>query len=115
MKKETLKKRIYSELVTKSGKIRDKYRMAIAMITEPNAGRWHLTHWSNKGRSLSDHRPDTREALELIGIDYELGNDAPCGGRNGDYIALTAKGRRQVKEFASAYKYDYYAMIAPRN
>ena len=42
--------------------------------------------------------------LKVLGIDYTTGNDAPRSGAEGFYIELTAKGKRQVKEFQSYYK-----------
>ena len=42
--------------------------------------------------------------LKALGIDYTTGNDAPRGGAEGNYIELTAKGKRQIKEFQAYYK-----------
>ena len=106
MKAETLQKRIEMRLTTKTGKIMEKYKEVIDIISNPDCDKWYLTEWRGRGRkrSLSDRMPNAKEGLYLLSIDFETGNDAPRGGREGDYIALTAKGRRQVKEYAMSKK-----------
>lgn len=42
--------------------------------------------------------------MELLGIDYTTGNDAPRGGKTGDYVELTPKGKRQVAEWVKIRK-----------
>ncbi|MEE0936513.1 MAG: hypothetical protein UIG52_00625 [Bacteroidales bacterium] len=36
--------------------------------------------------------------MRNIGIDFIVGNDAPRGGAEGDYIMLTQKGSRQLAQ-----------------
>ena len=44
------------------------------------------------------------ELLTLLGIDYATDNDAPKGGKNGDYIIITMKGYNRALPFIKAYK-----------
>lgn len=103
MKKETLQKRIEKNLYTKKGTLAAKYCGVIYMITSKNPivypCRWHR----NGGRyQLEDKSRNYIDGLELLGISYETGNDSPRGGKEGYYIRLTAKGKRQVKNYATA-------------
>lgn len=100
MKKETLQKRIEKKLYTKSGHLACKYKEVMDLLLHPE---WDLrpVFWVDKGRTLYDHHANIEEGLRLLGIDFETGNDAPRDGKNGYYIKLTAKGKRQVKEFAN--------------
>ena len=105
MKKETLEKRISENLSCKNGAVKRQYVEVIDIVRNPKHGRRYLTSWENHGRSLRDRRPNAIEGLRLIGIDFATGNDAPRHGMDGQYIELTPKGRRQVKEYA-----DYHRM-----
>lgn len=51
------------------------------------------------GESLHDNSANLEWGLHALGIDYETGNDAPRGGKNGYFVKLTAKGRRQVRDY----------------
>lgn len=112
MKKETLAKRIQSKLYTKAGKLAAKYANLDKCLMD---GIWHGKTYSGSGRyctlSNGDHYAII-EALQLLGIDYETGNDAPRGGGIGDFVALTAKGKRQVKEYADAKRAERNAELA---
>lgn len=54
--------------------------------------------WLNKGSSARDKELQYRHIFVVLGLDYERGNDAPRGGREGDFFKLTAKGQRQIKD-----------------
>lgn len=61
---------------------------------------------SGRGRYTSnqDYTFDVRFVLQNAGLkcdhaesdDFIIGNDAPKGGKTGNYIKLTAKGRRKM-------------------
>ena len=106
MKAETLQQRIERNLYTKKGQLAKIYRETIELLQHPDRV-LHPVQWGNKGRSLSDHSANIERGLDLIDIDYCTGNDAPRGGRNGYYIRLTPKGKRQVKEYAMQYAKEY--------
>lgn len=105
MKKETLEKRISANFLTKTGTIKVKYQLVIDLLKNPSRilrpTQWrtpHGRHWS-----LSDKSSDIKEGLKILKVDYEEGNDAPRGGITGNYIKLTKKGQRQVKEYAMSF------------
>lgn len=100
MKKETLQARIEKHLYTKSGKLARKYDEVLELINNPTRIMRPI-YWRRKGDSLHDSHEVLEYGLAIIGIDYETGNDAPRGGKNGYYVKLTAKGKRQVREFAN--------------
>lgn len=104
MKKETLQKRIEKNLYTKKGTLASKYGVVMFLLENPNYVS-RPVRWHNAGRGryqLEDHSYNIEHALTLLGVSYETGNDAPRGGKEGYYIRLTPKGKRQVKEYAAA-------------
>lgn len=100
MKKETLQARIGKHLYTKSGKLARKYEEVIELLNNPNRIMRPIW-WRGKGDSLHDSHESLEYGLAVIGVDYTTGNDAPRGGMNGYFVKLTAKGKRQVREFAN--------------
>ena len=98
MKKETLQARIEKNLYTKGGKLAKKYELVIDLLNHPYRVMRPI-YWGYKGRTLHDGSANLEWGLHALGIDYETGNDAPRGGKNGYFVKLTAKGRRQVKEY----------------
>lgn len=100
MKAATLRKRIDARLTTKDGALKKRYEHIWAFILHAGT-RYHGKTWRRSGRhvTLEDSRHRAlREALDLLGLDYATGNDAPRGGAEGDYIGLTPKGLRQTRE-----------------
>lgn len=102
MKKETLQARIEKHLYTKSGALAKKYEEVVELLNNPSRTLRPVS-WYGRGRhiSLHDNTANIEQGLSLLGIDFETGNDAPKGGKNGYFIRLTAKGKRQVKDFAT--------------
>ena len=100
MKKETLQARIENHLYTKSGKLARIYDEVLELLNNQNRIMRPI-YWRGKGDSLHDSHEALEYGLAIIGIDYETWNDAPRGGMNGYYVKLTAKGKRQVREFAN--------------
>lgn len=61
----------------------------------------HLKRWTRSGSryKLDDNNHDRLcFAMRNIGIDFKVGNDAPRGGAEGDYIMLTKTGSRQLAQ-----------------
>lgn len=99
MKAETLKKRINENLTTKNGSLKKRFSMIYDFIEK--GGKYYGKKWrKNGGRwSLDDStHHNLFMALLKIEIDFIKGNDSPKGGKEGDYIELTAKGKRQTAE-----------------
>lgn len=105
MKRETIEKRIGENLMTKKGELMKKYGEPLWWL-KYSGNRHHPCRWHKSGRhfNLEDKTKDFTDMLKALGIDYTTGNDAPRGGAEGFYIELTAKGKRQVKEFQAYYK-----------
>jgi hypothetical protein len=69
--------------------------------------RYHGAGYSGSGRYTSKTNGDhfsVIEGLRKIGVDFVEGNDAPRGGWSGRYVELSAKGKRQVAEWAKIRK-----------
>ena len=98
MKKETLQARIKKHLYTKGGKLAKKYEDVIYLLNNPERVMRPI-YWRYKGRTLHDNSANLEWGLHALCIDYTTGNDAPRGGKNGYYVKLTAKGRRQVADY----------------
>lgn len=99
MKATTLQKKIEKHLCNKQGVIYCKFYMLETLLVN---GKFYGKHRRGNGRfvTLSDcGYYNAIKALELLGIDYTTGNDAPRGGKTGDFVELTPKGKRQVAEW----------------
>lgn len=99
MKATTLQKKIETHLCNKNGELLCKFFMLQELLLN---GKYYGKFRRGHGRfvSLSDCRHyNAIKALELLGVDYTTGNDAPRGGKTGDFVELTEKGRRQVREW----------------
>lgn len=89
-------------LICKSGKVKNNYRVIIEYCLQSlaNNKRISLHAWRKScGRySLVDYQDNAalRDLLGLMGIKYTEGNDAPRGGADGDYLAITAAGSRRI-------------------
>lgn len=105
MKRETIEKRIEKHLMTKKGELMKKFGAPLFWL-KYYGNRTHTCRWHKSGRhlNLEDKTKNYTDMLKVLGIDYTEGNDAPRGGEEGNYIELTAKGKRQVKEFQAYYK-----------
>ena len=106
MKKETLEKRIAANLLTKTGTVKVKYQPVINLLKNPTLVLRPTSWRKSRGASywsISDKSFDITEGLDLLKIDYEEGNDGPRGGASWNYIKLTKKGQRQVKDYARSF------------
>lgn len=112
MKATTLQQRIEKKLYTKEGKLATRFANLDTLLIE---GIWHGKKYSSRGRFITltngDHL-SMIEALRNLGIDFKVGNDAPRGGGIDDYVALTEKGKRQVKEYADIKRAEREAQRA---
>ena len=55
--------------------------------------KFYLKKWENGWGKLQDRSPRFIKFLEAVKIKYEIGNDAPRGGKAGDYIKILTKIR----------------------
>lgn len=99
MKAETLQKRISKNLYTAKGKLKQRYNKVIYWLLTDCNKVIYPRQWGNGWRTLIDNSDQYLTALNLLGIDFEEGNDAPKGGAEGYFIRLTIKGKRQIKDY----------------
>lgn len=94
---KTLAARIEKNLTTKSGAIAVKFLGVVDLIINP-AKTIRPIQWTGTLRHmrLKDSSDNIILGLRLVGVDFETGNDAPRGGKEGFFIRLTKKGKRQV-------------------
>lgn len=99
MKAETLKKRINENLTNEKGELKKRFAMIFDFIEK--GSKYYGKRWIKYGSRF--HLDDSEHhnlfiALLKIEIDFIKGNDSPKGGKEGDYIELSAKGKRQTAE-----------------
>ena len=102
MKATTLEAKIKKFLTTKKGVIKDRYSFYKDFLVQ---GYWFGKSWRGRHISLSDTQYNAAiEICDALGIDYKLGNDAPRGGKEGDFVEITKNGKRQIAEWVKNEK-----------
>lgn len=99
MNKQTIENKIKAFFYTKKGVLAERFRFLADFLVK---GKWYGKSWNGSGRHINLSDTQYRAAIEIcekLGLDFEVGNDAPRGGKSGDFVALTAKGKRQVAEW----------------
>lgn len=74
----------------------EDYKMAIAVLS---GGKSYLTYSTGSGKWTNSNERYPERYLNAWGIDFQTGNDAPRGGKFGNYIELSKKGMLQTKVF----------------
>lgn len=101
MKKETIAKRICKNFLTSKGELSARHTgVLIDLLTSKPGRRYRYFTWCRSGRLVSARNSGLRyyEVFDALGLDFICDNDAPRGGRDGDYFQLTKKGENQVKD-----------------
>lgn len=80
----------------------NRYQKALKVLTS-NGSKVYFNKTSGIGRYTTILSDNPHDYLTDWGIDFEYGNDAPRGGKLGEFIQLTAKGKRQCKEYYQQY------------
>lgn len=76
------------------------YKNALALLE--TGKRQYTCHTSGRGRFTTniDSSDDTIDTLERAGLaqgkDFVFDNDSPRGGKTGNFVELTSKGRRKL-------------------
>lgn len=107
MKAEVLQKRIEKKLF-KNGKLLPKYSETIMFLSwgfMPR--RVHLIHKSKLAGGL--------EGLDLLGIKYIRGNNAPRGGKVGDYVMLSPKAIAATNPWRKWFKNEVSRELRARD
>lgn len=99
MRAQTLRNRI-----EKLGKFRTNGVEALAFnaaMTALKGGQTITTTYIGRGRRTKTvmYHDETASILRALGIDFTFGNIAPRGGKGGNVITLTEKGKRQVADY----------------
>lgn len=95
---KTLKNKLdKAGIITKAGKINDHYASAVVNSrTDAKEKRIYTFQWRNKGRSARDTSERVFAIVRALGYKYSFGNDAPKGGREGDFIQLYSRQAYRV-------------------
>lgn len=89
-------------IIRKDGTVAENYRLAVAKVFNAiadNEPRLHGKHWTGsrkKHMTLVDNEWKDVHICKALGIRYLLGNDAPKGGVEGDYIHMILDGRNRA-------------------
>ena len=105
MKAENLAKLMLDKCLTKKGKIlASDFDMLYHIIYNPKEKRRTFC-WYRKGNTCDwfakDRHYRDMNVLIKLGVDYSFLNDAPRGGKNGEYLIITEKGYRRIKPFVA--------------
>lgn len=99
MKAENFAKLILKNCLTKSGTIKTSdFEMLFCISRYPTMTR-RTFKWLSNGRYYKDTFSRDISLLEKLGVAYESGNDAPRGGKEGNYIILSVKGLNRIKPY----------------
>lgn len=84
-------------LLTKKGEINATYRIIFDQLAA-GVDKFRPCHWRGSRRhlTLQDDGYNIRRVFNVLRLSYTEGNDAPRGGREGDFIELTAAARRAL-------------------
>lgn len=78
-------------ILTKQGKVNFIYSNAINNCTINDvANKIYPKQWGKNGASLKDQSHHIKKVLDAQGYKYKLGNDAPRGGKEGDFIKVSS-------------------------
>lgn len=101
MKAKNLFDKIECVCTFKNGKHKKDYWHIVRLLKRRKAKHHYLYYC--RGYLLTDKVP---LLLKAIGVDYATGNDAPRGGKTGNFVYLTPKGKRQVRELVKSNYYN---------
>lgn len=87
MKKETIKARLNRLAINKNTAA---YRLLYEWLQVPENARIRTCWTTGKGRFCHnlDYTSDLITLLARLGVRYEVGNDAPRGGKTGTYVNI---------------------------
>ena len=104
MKAENFAKLIIEECLTKKGdSIKSTNAGMLYHLINHSTDKRRTFKWFNKGKSYKDTYIKDSNVLTKLGVDYHIDNDAPKGGKEGNYIIITEKGLRRIKPFLKEY------------
>ena len=95
MRNATFEKRIAP---FRKGWAKEEVTRMVQGVSHPNNKIYPIyTQGSGKYAKYTDKTGEVKSILDGLGLDYHEGNDAPRGGKLGNFIELTAKGKRQLQ------------------
>lgn len=96
-------KNFRAEILKKGGSIKSIYKDVIDRTILGT--KIYPKRWTGSGRHirLVDHWSYCTNLIKGLGYTYQVGNDAPRGGVEGNYIKITKKALNAIKEFRNIY------------
>lgn len=85
-----------NELCYKNGKLKIQFEEPLSILSSYETGKKMRPFRWGYNNKAEDRGPRYCKALDVLGLSFEYGNDAPKGGRNGDYIVLLDKNIEKV-------------------
>lgn len=109
MKIENIIKRLEKGgLLKKDGTLVSRKNMLWSLERMAQGKREHPIYWSGRPSNLTlageNHMCYIQEWCLAFNWAYKQGNDAPRGGRNGEYIELEPKSRKRASEIIREIK-----------
>ena len=105
--------KIAKRMVRKDGTVSSRYEDAVARVMDKilsgeKKARIHYSSWTGtRGHmKLDSILYKYLDVAEALGLKYTLGNDAPRGGAEGDYIEMRFDGRNSAVRTIRAKKED---------
>ena len=94
---EKLQKADKNNLVTKKDGSLTALTVAAIKDYRNNNGKFYTTYTSGRGR-FTTNLSNTRvfDIIRLLGYKYELGNDAPRGGKTGEFIKVSKRAFENI-------------------
>lgn len=86
-------------LRTKSGSYPNNQRFSYFMSLIHRNYQCHYRSYAGRGKytHYTEYNPSCY--LNAVGLTYECGNDAPRGGKTGDFIMLTPESNEEIKDW----------------
>lgn len=97
-KKEAKSKTLGAKLFTKAGVLSTNAKNAIQMAPK-RGNRIYPFSWGGSARHIRaiDNTDYIKRFLKLAGMKFKTGNDAPKGGKEGNYLQVSATAMRLLK------------------
>lgn len=91
-----------SDVVKKDGSLQKRYEKVMTCISDAHMKKAHLTNSSKAGIDDSLHKA-ALNLIRALGLRSRTGNDAPRGGRGGDYIMIDDRDCADWAAFVSFF------------
>jgi len=105
MKNIKLSKEYKNKLLRKDGTLKKRYLNILSWNESLLIGKKiYPKRWGHKYASLIDDSDKYIDILNALKLKFSTGNDAPKGGKEGDYIKISKRALNKIERFISQYK-----------